>query len=66
MFDFSNYATESKNYNDSNALVVGEMKDEMSGVAIKVTVGLKPKMYLILKRDSSEYKKRKGVYKDGW
>ena len=28
MSDFSNYSTKSKYYNDSNKLVVGEMKDE--------------------------------------
>ena len=29
MFDFSNYLTKSKYYNDSNELVVGKMKDEI-------------------------------------
>ena len=28
MFDFSNYSTKSKYYDDSNKLVVGEMKGE--------------------------------------
>ena len=28
MFDFSNYSTESKYYNDSNKLVIGKMKDK--------------------------------------
>ena len=44
MFDLSNYSIKSKYYSDSNKLVVGKMKDETGGVAIKF-VGLKPKMY---------------------
>ena len=31
MFDFSSYSTKSKNYNDSNKLVIGKMKDETGG-----------------------------------
>ena len=45
MFDFSNYSTNSKYHDDSNKLVVGKIKNETSGVAIKEFVGLKPKMY---------------------
>ena len=33
-FDFSNYSTESKYYDNWNKLVVGKMKDETAGVAI--------------------------------
>ena len=57
MFDFSNYSTKSKYYDDSNKLVVGKMKDETAGVAIKEFVGLKSKMYSFLVDDSSEHKK---------
>ena len=32
MFDISNYSAKSNYYNDSNALVIGKMKDEMRGV----------------------------------
>ena len=35
MFDFSNYWTNSKYYDNSNKLVVGKMKNERAGVAIK-------------------------------
>ena len=35
MFDFSNYSTRSKYYDNSNKLVVGIMKDETAGVAIE-------------------------------
>ena len=44
IFDFSNFSTKSKYYDNSNKLVIEEMKDEIAGVAIKELVGLKPKM----------------------
>ena len=34
MFDFNNYSTKLKYYDDSNKLVIGKMKDETRGVAI--------------------------------
>ena len=34
MFDFSNYSSKSKYYNNSNKLVVVKTKDETAGVAI--------------------------------
>ena len=63
MFDFSNYSTKSKYYDESNKLVVGKMKDETACVAIEKFVGLKPKMYSFLIDDSSEQKKPKGMIK---
>ena len=63
MFDFSNYSAESK-HDDSNRLVVGKMKDETGGAAIKEFVGLKPKMYSFFVDDSSEHKKAKDVNKN--
>ena len=59
MFNFSNYSTKSKYYDDSNTIVIGKMKDERAGVAIEEFVGLKPKMYSYLVDDNSEYKKQK-------
>ena len=44
MFDFSNYSSKSKYYDDSNAVVVGKMKDEMSGIAFENCFGLKSKI----------------------
>ena len=35
MFDFSNYLTKSKYYDDLNKLVIGKMKDETGSVLIK-------------------------------
>ena len=60
MFDFNNYFNNSKYYGDSNALVVGKMKDEMG----REFVGLKRKIFSILINNSSEYKKAKGVNKN--
>ena len=34
MFDFSNYSTKSKYYDDSNKLVAGEAKSETGSVAL--------------------------------
>ena len=59
MFDFSNYSTKSKYYNDSNKLAIGKMKGETRGVAIEEFVGLKPKMV-----DNTEHKNGKGVNKN--
>ena len=64
MFDCSNHSAESKRYDDSSKLVVGKMKYETGGVAIKEFVGLKPKMYSFLIDDSSEHKKVMAVNKN--
>ena len=50
-----------QNYDDSNKLVIGKMKDETGGVAIAEFVGLKTKMYSLLEDDNKKYKKTKGV-----
>ena len=60
MFDFRNYLTKSKYYDNSNKLVIGKMKDETGGIAIEEFLGLKPKINLFLV-DNSQYKKAKGV-----
>ena len=61
IFDFCNYSAKSKHYNDSNRLMVCNMKDEAAGVAIKEFVELKPRMYSFLVIDGSEQRKAKGV-----
>ena len=63
IFNFGNYAIKSKYYYDSNKSVVGKMKDEAGGVAIKEFVGLKPKMCSFLVDHNSEHKKAKVVNK---
>ena len=35
MFDFSNYSSKSKYYDNSSKLVFGKMKDKTAGVAIE-------------------------------
>ena len=59
MFDFSNYSTKSKYFDNSSKLVVGKMKDETNGVVIKEFLGWKPKMYSYLLDDNSKLKKQK-------
>ena len=61
MFDFSNYSTKAKYFDNSNKLVVGKTKDETAGAAIEEFVELKPKVYSYLVDDNSEHKKAKGV-----
>ena len=60
MFHFSNYSTKSKYYDNSNKLVVGKMKDETAGLAIKEFVKLKPETYSYSVDDNIEHKKTKG------
>ena len=62
IFDFSNYSTKSKYYDDSHKLVIGKMKDETRRVVIEEFVGLKPSMYSFLV-DSNEHKKSKRCVK---
>ena len=55
IFDFSNYSSKSKYYDNSNKLAIGNMKNETGSVAIEEFVGLKPKMYSFLV-DNREHK----------
>ena len=61
MFDFSNYLTKSKYYDDSNKLVTAKMKDKTGDVAIEEFIRLKPKMCLFLVGNNNEHKKTKGM-----
>ena len=61
IFDFSNYSTKSKYYDDSNKLAIEKMKDETGGVDIEEFVGLKSKMYSFLVDDNIEHKKAKDM-----
>ena len=49
MFKFSNYSAKSKYYDDSNKLLVGEVKDETAGAAIETFIRLKPMIYILSK-----------------
>ena len=64
MFDFSNYSTTFKYYDNSNKLVLGKMKDKSVAVAIEEFVGLKPKICLYMVDDNSEHIKAKVVNKN--
>ena len=46
MFDFSNYSTKPKSYDDSNKSVIGKLNDEIRSVAIEEFVRL---IYLKMK-----------------
>ena len=63
MFDFSNYSTKSKQYDNSRKLVTDKMKDKSGEVATEGFVGLKPKMYSYLV-DNNEDKKAQDVNKN--
>ena len=53
MFDFSNYLTKSKYYDDLNKLVIRKMKDETGSATITEIVGLKPKISSFLVDNNS-------------
>ena len=61
MFDFSNYSTKRKYYDNSNKLLIGKMKDETPGVAIEEFVGLKPKRCIRIWQTIIVSKKRQKV-----
>ena len=60
MFDFSNYLAKLKYCDNANKLVIEKMKNKTGGVAIEEFVGLNPKMYSFLVKNS-EHKKAKGM-----
>ena len=60
-FDFSNYEVNHPNYDDSNYLTPGKFKDEFGGFFIEEFVGLRSKMYSILKYGGEEKKAANGV-----
>ena len=62
MFDFSNYSSKSNGCNNSNKLVIGDMKDEARGLEIDEFVVSKPEMYFFFV-DNNEHKKQKTCQK---
>ena len=64
LFDFINFSTKSKYYDNLNKLVVGKMKYETAGIAIEEFLGLKPKLYSYFVNHNSEHKKKKVVNKN--
>ena len=45
MFDFSNYSKDSKFFDKTNKKVIDKMKDEVGGVIVIESLGLKSKIY---------------------
>ena len=62
--DSSNYSAKSKYYDDSNKLMVCKIKGEAAGVAVEEFVGLNRKMCLYLLDNNSKHKKAKSVNKN--
>ena len=60
-FDFSNYAKDHPNFHEKFKLIPGKFKDEMGGKYILEFVGLRAKMYSILKADGNSKATAKGV-----
>ena len=56
IYDFSDYPKNHPCYSETNKKVVGKFKDECAGKVISEYVGLRLKMYSILKADSAERK----------
>jgi len=63
LYDTSEYLKEHPLHSNTNKKVLGKMKDEFAGTHIAEYVGLRPKMYSILKADEKNIKKAKGVKK---
>ena len=60
-YDFSDYPKDHQLYDESNKKVIGKMKDECAGVSIAEYIGLRPKLYSVLRSDEKLIKKAKGV-----
>ena len=60
-YDFSNYPKDHPLNDETNKIVIGKMKDEYAGTPIAEYVGLRPKLYSILRSDEQLIKKAKGV-----
>ena len=62
-YDFSDYPKDHQLFSEQNKKTIGKFKDECSGTPIAEYVGLRPKMYSILRADEQLIKKAKGVKK---
>lgn len=60
-YDFSDYPKNNPCHNTENKKVVGKFKDECSNLPTAEFVGLRPKMYSILKASGDNIKKAKGI-----
>ena len=62
-YDLSDYPTDHPLHDETNKKVIGKFKDECAGVPIAEYIGLRPKLYSILRADEQVIKKAKGVKK---
>ena len=62
-YDFSDYPKDHPPFSEQNKKVIGKFKVECSGIPIAEYVGLRPKMYSILRIEEQLIKKAKGVKK---
>ena len=62
-YDTSDYPRDHPLHSTENKKVLGKMKDECAGVPVEEFVGLRPKMYSIMKANHTNIKKAKGVKK---
>ena len=61
LFYLSNYSKDSKLSDMSNKKVIGKRKDEFGGIIVDEFVGLKSKMYSVIKIDDKEPSTARGV-----
>ena len=62
-YDISDYPKDHPLYDETNKKVIGKMKDECAGTPIAEYIGLRPKLYSVLRADEQLIKKAKGVKK---
>ena len=60
-YDFSDYPTDHPLYDETNKKVIGKLKDECAGAPIAEYIGLRPKLYSVLRTDEQLIKKAKGT-----
>jgi hypothetical protein len=63
LYDTNDYPKDHYLHSTKNKKVLGKMKDECAGKSITEYVGLRPKMYSIMKDDDDNIRKAKGVKK---
>ena len=61
--DFSDYPKDHPLYDETNKKVIGKLKDECAGAPIAEYIGLRPKLYSVLRTDEQLIKKAKGTKK---
>ena len=60
-YDFSDYPKDHPLCDETNKKVIGKMKDECAGTPLAEYIGLRPKLYSVLRADEQLIKKAKGV-----